>query len=201
MSFTPAELTKNWENPDDFPTYEESEDQVRADMQILFTELKNCINRLIVELEAANTQGAGSGASSIGIDQVVGLENYDNVQDALAGLMQAINDVSVGVLADHSVSSAKLSRTSDPAGAAVDEENIEDGAVTGPKIADGAVTTEKVNLIGGSLEFGKTGFANRMYGGLVLVNAGGPAYGSPEIYGQILPASAPAGRIFFKKIQ
>ena len=40
MSLTRFDFTKNWENAADFPTYEENETQVRADMQCLYDELK-----------------------------------------------------------------------------------------------------------------------------------------------------------------
>ena len=187
MSFTPAELTKSWENPADFPTYEESEDQVRADMQILFTELKNCINTLIDELEAANTQGAGSGASSIGIDQIAELGDYTNVQDALVALTAAIAGIVLEQVPDYSITHDKLSSSSQASGPAVWGNNIADDTIYGGKIHNGAITDVKCDFSGG------------LHVGALVSN--GAIFLSGDSYGTNLPASASAGRLFFKKVQ
>lgn len=49
MAFEHLEFTKNWERPEDFPTFEENEVQVRADMQLLHDEVKDFINDKLVE--------------------------------------------------------------------------------------------------------------------------------------------------------
>lgn len=49
MSLEKLNFTKNWQNFNDFPTYESSESQVREDMQFLFDEIKNYINGTLTE--------------------------------------------------------------------------------------------------------------------------------------------------------
>ena len=48
MAFDKLQFTKNWNNPDDFPTVELSEEKVRADMQLLHDEVKNYINDTLI---------------------------------------------------------------------------------------------------------------------------------------------------------
>jgi len=54
MAFNELEFTKTWLSPSDFPTEEDSEQQVRADLQQLHDEAKNGLNGLIRELQAAS---------------------------------------------------------------------------------------------------------------------------------------------------
>lgn len=44
-------FSKNWTNAEDFPTYEASEEQVRADMQLLHNETRDYINANLVDPE------------------------------------------------------------------------------------------------------------------------------------------------------
>lgn len=48
MAFDKLQFTKNWNNPDDFPTVELSEEKVRADMQLLHDEVKRYINDTLI---------------------------------------------------------------------------------------------------------------------------------------------------------
>lgn len=48
MAFNKLQFTKNWNNPDDFPTVELSEEKVRADMQLLHDEVKNYLNDTLI---------------------------------------------------------------------------------------------------------------------------------------------------------
>lgn len=48
MAFDKFQFTKNWNNPDDFPTVELSEEKVRADMQLLHDEVKNYLNDTLI---------------------------------------------------------------------------------------------------------------------------------------------------------
>ena len=53
MAYSRLNFTKNWGNEADFPRYEESETQVRADLQELHDQTRSFLNRtLIPELEA-----------------------------------------------------------------------------------------------------------------------------------------------------
>lgn len=54
-------FTKSWEDPADYPTYEASEPQVRADLQSLYTEIQSYINTVLVPaLESVGTESQGS---------------------------------------------------------------------------------------------------------------------------------------------
>lgn len=44
MALEKLEFTKDWNNPEDFPTYEPSESKVRADMQLLYDEIRDYLN-------------------------------------------------------------------------------------------------------------------------------------------------------------
>lgn len=77
MSLTKFEYTKDWNNPNDFPTIENSEINVRRDMQSLYDEAKDGINHLIDELES-RTSGS-SGAKQIGLTSPSG-STATNVQ-------------------------------------------------------------------------------------------------------------------------
>ena len=47
VEFEALRFTKDWTNPADFPTYEPNEVQVRADMQLLFNEIKYYLNGVL----------------------------------------------------------------------------------------------------------------------------------------------------------
>ena len=127
MSFTKLEFTKSWTEPDDFPTFEDSEEQVRSDMQLLFDECRDGVNRLAGEIRAENIPFQ----RSPGIDAVT-------VQNALEVLRESIVDATMGELPDSSIVDGKL------ADGAVTEPKLADSAVTAAKIAGGAVRTEKL---------------------------------------------------------
>lgn len=54
MAFDKLQFTKNWNNPDDFPTVELSEEKVRADMQLLHDEVKNYLNDKLIPAVVAD---------------------------------------------------------------------------------------------------------------------------------------------------
>ena len=45
MALSTFQYSKSWRDPEDFPTFEENEEQVRDDMQILFDEARDALNR------------------------------------------------------------------------------------------------------------------------------------------------------------
>lgn len=60
VEFEKLQFTKDWNNPTDFPTYEESEQKVRADLQALHDETKEFINEtLIPNIEILAVPGTG----------------------------------------------------------------------------------------------------------------------------------------------
>ena len=54
MAFDKLQFTKNWNNPDDFPTVELSEEKVRADMQLLHDEVKSYLNETLIPAVVAD---------------------------------------------------------------------------------------------------------------------------------------------------
>ena len=57
MAFSTLTFTKSWENAADFPTYEENEQQVRADLQYLHDEMRDAFNALVTHLNDAAVAG------------------------------------------------------------------------------------------------------------------------------------------------
>lgn len=80
MAFEQLEFTKNWERPEDFPTFEENEVQVRADMQCLYDEIKDFINSKLID-PLNSKSGADSILTSSG----------KSIEVVLAELQEAIN--------------------------------------------------------------------------------------------------------------
>lgn len=109
-------------------------------------------NTLLAELEG------GLAAGKIGIDDISALGSAHNVQDGLEGLVEMIQDISQGAVADGSITTVKLADgavtqaklgelaiTNAQMGAgAIKTENLFNGAVTNGKIADGAVFGNKL---------------------------------------------------------
>lgn len=59
MALEKLEFTKDWNNPEDFPTYEPSESKVRADMQLLYDEIRDYLNKKVAPaIDAAAKQAA-----------------------------------------------------------------------------------------------------------------------------------------------
>ena len=148
MALSNFQYSKSWRSAEDFPTFEDSEEQVRDDMQSLFDEVGDALNRLAGEIGAANipfepteeidaedVQAAiellQAQLAGIALDQ---LPNGSVTAEKLAGFA-----VTTAKLADAAVTAAKL------AAGAVSSAKLADGAVTGAKLADGAVTAEKLS--------------------------------------------------------
>lgn len=147
MALSTFQYSKSWRSALDFPSYEENEERVRDDMQLLFDEARDAINRLVGELKAENlpfTPTAEIDASTLqnAVEllqaQISGaaigqLPNASVTAEKLAALA-----VTSAKLADLAVTSAKL------AAGAVTAEKLADGAVSADKLADGAVSTAKL---------------------------------------------------------
>ncbi len=147
MALSTFQYSKSWRSAQDFPSYEENEERVRDDMQLLFDEARDAINRLVGELKAENlpfTPTAEIDASTL--------------QNAVELLQTQISGAAIGQLPNASVTTEKLAAlavtgaklaalavTAEKlAAAAVTEEKLADGAVTGGKLADGAVSAGKL---------------------------------------------------------
>ena len=133
MGFTPMAFDRLWTNPDDFPTYETHETQVREDMQYLFNSIKNQFNRFVAnELIAENIPFAPT----------AGQVEASNVQAAIEEVYQDLFDIEQGAVADGAITSAKLYQ--ETGSEAVITTAIRNGAVTTAKLADDAVTADKL---------------------------------------------------------
>lgn len=179
MSLTRFEFTKNWENSEDFPTYEENEEQVRADMQCLYDELKAGLNKLMTELESKTA--FESGASNIGIQAMTALPGVTNVMDAIATIIAEMANIQAGTVLPGSVTATELA----------------DGAVTAPKLGSLAVTTPKIAE--GAVTGAKTDFSAGLTIPGTLTQQGQIILDS-DCYGDELPAVVTPGRLFFKKV-
>ena len=88
MAASELKFTKTWTSSADFPTYEPDEAQVRADMQLLFDEIKNHINTVLLpdllkrvpDTRKVNGHALADDVSVTKGD--VGLGNVDNTSDA-----------------------------------------------------------------------------------------------------------------------
>lgn len=90
-------FTKSWQNREDFPTYEDNEDQVRADLQFLFDEIRDYLNQKV--LPAVNSIAAVEISAASG----------GTVQGALNTLRHDLEQAVMGVVPDGSITPAKLS--------------------------------------------------------------------------------------------
>lgn len=95
MAFTRVEFKKLWTKAEDFPAFQDSEEQVRADLQYHPDALRDFINALIQELEAksaAGTLGATNGAGEKASIQSV----LDKHADELAQLTEDVATMAAG---------------------------------------------------------------------------------------------------------
>ncbi len=99
--------TKDWKSAEDFPTYENREDQVRADMQQLFDEMRDAFNHFLDYLKASDVPFSATAAIAA-----------STVQGAIETVQAQIEEIVVGVLPDDSVTTSK----------------VEDLAITLPKL-------------------------------------------------------------------
>lgn len=127
MALSTFEYSKSWRSAQDFPSYEENEERVRDDMQCLFDEVRDALNRLVGELKAENLPFAPTAE----IDA-------STLQNALELLQAQISGAAIGQLPNASVTTEKLAEL------AVTGAKLAELAVTSAKLAHGAVTEEKI---------------------------------------------------------
>ena len=89
MAFSTLTFTKSWENAADFPTYEENEQQVRADLQYLHDEMRDAFNALVARLNDAAVAG------DLPIAPVEGL-SAATVQEAIEETLAQIQNTAAG---------------------------------------------------------------------------------------------------------
>jgi len=90
-------FSKNWKSANDFPTYEDNEEKVRADIQLLYDEIRNYVNTVL--LPAVNVIKASEIETST---------TDVSVQSKLNSLTDAINNVTLGQIPDDSLTSEKV---------------------------------------------------------------------------------------------
>lgn len=161
-------FTRDWRNREDFPTYENSEEVVRADMQYHPDALKDFINNTI--LPALNALIEGGYAP--------GAVDADAIQDG-------------------NVTASKLSRYDSAYGAAVITEVIATGAITlakmalnsvdTPQLVDGAVVLSKMGN-------GSVGESQLVAGAVTRTKLGGDIL--PEGVGFVVGEDEPTAQDF-----
>ena len=127
MSLSKLKYTKDWKNPDDFPTYSSDETQIRADMQLLFDEACAALNKLIDDLDA----------SEIPFAPTPEIQAAD-VRQALIAIQNQIAQIALGSLPDNSISAQKIKS------GAVTEEKMADSSVATRALEDKSVTEPKL---------------------------------------------------------
>lgn len=91
------EYTKDWKNPEDFPTYQPREEEVRADMQRLFDEMRDAFNNFL----------EGVAASYIPFTKTSEIDETD-VQAAIENVQSQVKEASTGAIIDRSIDGVKL---------------------------------------------------------------------------------------------
>ena len=89
MAFKRLEFEKTWTSSTDFPTYQDSEEQARADLQYHPNALRDFVNQLLTTLESADAAGllgAEDGSVQSGLDTLRG--DLERVKEDLAALAE-----------------------------------------------------------------------------------------------------------------
>ena len=137
MPLSKLKYTKDWRNPDDFPTYSSDETQIRADMQLLFDEACNALNKLIDDLDA----------SEIPFAPTPEIQASD-VRQALIAIQNQIAQIALGNLPDNSISSQKIKpgavTEEKMADLSVTTRSLEDKSISEPKLGDVSVSTRAI---------------------------------------------------------
>ena len=114
--------TKDWNNAEDFPTYENREEQVRADMQLLFDEMRDAFNNFLEDLASSVIPFTASEAVP---------EN--NIQAAIENVQQQAAAASTGAIPERSLDGVKLKLK------AVTQLELDDESVGTPQMIPGSV--------------------------------------------------------------
>lgn len=205
MSYTPFvtdfDYEHKWTNPDDFPTYEAEEAKVRADMQLLYTEIADGLNQLIAAMKTSSTAGylgvTGSGQFSSATNVQAALQALSNAISSLVAQTVPANSIETFMIKDSQVTTAKIANgavdTPQLADDAVTAAKIGDGAVGTAALASGAVTPAKVDFTAADLTLGAdgSGVQTGLHGLLIL---GSDNYGENDPSTNLI-----TGRVFFKK--
>lgn len=123
-AFPLLSFTKNWENPDDYPTIETDEQKVRQDMQSLHDEVKNFLNeelipRVIAEDALVDSWEAAEGVRQENEESRVQAEQervqaFDEMQEHAEDNFEKIDNMEVSVETLSSEKDATVSVEEDP---------------------------------------------------------------------------------------
>ena len=93
VEFEKLQFTKNWNSSADFPTYEENEQKVRADLQALHDETREFINeKLIPGIENMAVPGAGDMLAAIYDPDGKRQNVYQYAEDAVQNVADAVSN-------------------------------------------------------------------------------------------------------------
>ena len=125
VEFEKLQFKKNWNNSADFPTYEENEAQVRADLQALHDETKEFINeKLIPNIENLAVPGSGDMLAAIYDPNRKRKDVFQYAEDKKAEAVEALRQHIANQKNPHKVTAAD-------AGAAAEKHSHEISNVTG----------------------------------------------------------------------
>lgn len=121
------EFSRDWTNKDDFPTFEDSEERVRQDLQFQPNEIKSYLHLLV------DTLASKTGVAEIGCPDAMGnpstvavqLASLVAIKQALDTLLETFNGVSVSQSVDSSTNKVPTSKAVQDA---ISEVVIEAGA-------------------------------------------------------------------------
>lgn len=92
-TFEKLSFTKDWNNSADFPTYEENEAKVRADLQALHDETKNFINdKLIPGIENLAVPGSGDMLAAVYDPQKKRTDVYQYAENAVQNVADSLSN-------------------------------------------------------------------------------------------------------------
>lgn len=133
------DYSRKWTSPDDFPTYEASEEQVRADMQALFDEISTYLNGTLIDWVEEQISGAVTGQIP---DR--SLTNLKLVLATITGDEIASKTIKLGNMDDESIDSDQYVDES------IDPEHLADDAVTLRAMAANSVDSDQ--YVDGSID-------------------------------------------------
>lgn len=133
------DYSRKWTSPDDFPTYEASEEQVRADMQALFDEISAYLNGTLIDWVEEQVSSAITGQIP---DR--SLTNLKLVLATITGDEIASKTIKLGNMDDDSIDSDQYVDES------IDPEHLADDAVTLRAMAANSVDSDQ--YVDGSID-------------------------------------------------
>ena len=169
VEFEKLKFTRDWNSSADFPTYEENEQKVRADLQALHDETKEFINeKLIPGIENMAVPGTGDMLADVYDPQGKRTDVYKYVEDKADSVANALGSHSDNENNPHHVTASQVQ---------VSESVVESFKETGDWSVDGVLTQFGSILFGGEPLYRwhkiKTAITEQDSGGISISTAGG----------------------------